>query len=177
MEDSIMKNSIKLLSRVFLLIVLVITLGCDKKNTSADLKKKTDKYVEYWNTANFQGIEDLLCDDFELIESPKFDAQKGIENFKQTVLAYHTTYPDFHLTVNEIICDKDKIAGIWTITATNTGQGDRPPTGKHIIVKGIGIIHFKDGKIKDEWIAGNDYYWLEQLGYTIVPPKTDSEKK
>lgn len=171
-----MKNSIKLLSRVLLIIVMVITLGCDKKHTSADLKKKTDKYVEYWNTANFEGIEDLLCDDFELIESPKFEAQKGIDNFKQTVLAYHAAYPDFNLAVEEMIYDNDKIAGIWIITATNTGQGDRPPTGKHINVKGIGIIHFKDGKIKDEWIAGNDYYWLEQLGYTFVLPKTDSEK-
>ena len=171
-----MKNTINMFSRIFVFIAIIVFCGCNKKDLSADLKEKTDKYVEYWNTANFEGIENLLCDDFELIESPKFEAQKGIENFKQTVLAYHTSYPDFHLTVNEMIYDKNKIAGIWTITATNTGQGVRSPTGKHIDVKGIGIIHFKDGKIKDEWIAGNDYYWLEQLGYTLIPPKIEPEK-
>jgi steroid delta-isomerase-like uncharacterized protein len=171
-----MNNSIKMLSKVFLLITLIVILGCNKKDTSGDLKKKIDTYVEYWNTANFRGIEDLLCEDFALIESPKFETNKGIDNFKQTVIAYKTAYPDFHLSVDEIVYDKDKIAGIWTITATNTGQGDRPPTGKHIKIKGLSIIHFKDGKIKDEWIAGNDYYWLAQLGYTFIPPSADSAK-
>jgi steroid delta-isomerase-like uncharacterized protein len=172
-----MKSMINIFIKIFVLFLLIAFYGCSEKDSSVDLKKKVDMYVEYWNTANFKGIESLLCDDFELIESPTFDAQKGIENFKQTVLAYHTAYPDFKLIVNETIYDKDKIAGIWTISATNTGQGSKPPTGKHISVKGIGIIHFRDGKIKDEWIAGNDYHWLEQLGYTLVPPKTGSEEK
>jgi predicted ester cyclase len=171
-----MKNTIKILSGIFLFTALMALSGCDKKDPSSDLKKKIDTYVGYWNTANFQGIEDFLCADFELIESPEFEAKKGIDKLKQTILDIHAAYPDFHITINELICDKNKMAGIWTITATNTGQGTRPPTGKHLNVKGISVFHFRDGKLKDEWVSENEYYWLKQLGYTLVPPKTDSEK-
>jgi predicted ester cyclase len=69
-----------------------------------------------------------------------------------------------------MIIDADKVAGIWTITGTNTGHGSTPPTGKSIEVKGISILHFKDGKIVDEWISGNELLWFQQLGYTLKSP-------
>jgi predicted ester cyclase len=64
----------------------------------------------------------------------------------------------------------DKIAALWTITATNTDPGSHPLTGKHVEVMGMSIIHFENGKIKDEWIASNDGYWLQQLGFKLAPP-------
>jgi steroid delta-isomerase-like uncharacterized protein len=132
-------------------------------------------YVGYWNTARFEGIENLLCEDFELIESPEFKPQKGIEAFKETVKGYKTAYPDFRLVVDELLFDRDKIAGIWTITATKTGPGVLPATGKSLKVTGLAIIHFKDGKIKDEWIAGNDLQWMQQLGFKLVDPSSDKQ--
>lgn len=171
-----MKNSFRILSPVILLTALIVFRGCDKRGTPADLKLKLDKYVEYWNTTNFKGIEDLLNKDFELIESPQFEPKKGIENFRQNILAIHKTYPDFHLSVNEWIYDKDKVAGIWTVTATKKDQSDSSATSGQIKVTGISVIHFKDGKIKDEWIGENDYYWMKQLGYTFVPPSTEKNK-
>ena len=165
----------KILS-IFLVILLLITLsGCDKTNSPTDLKVKFDKYVYYWNTANFDGINDILNEDFELIESPKFEPQKGIEAFKQNLLATHKAYPDFHLAINEMIYDKTKIACIWTVTATGKGQNDSTLTGKPIKISGISVIHFKDGKIKDEWLAKNEYLWLQQLGYSFVPPSPDTK--
>jgi predicted ester cyclase len=73
--------------------------------------------------------------------------------------------------IDETVYEKDKIALIWSISATNTGQGKMPPTGKVIKGQGISVIHLKDGKIKDEWLASNDLLWLKQLGFTIVPPE------
>lgn len=74
------------------------------------------------------------------------------------------------------VFDSDKVAGLWTITASNTGPGTHPPTGKHIKVMGMSIIHFEQGKIRDEWIASNNLFWMTQLGFILIPPKTDSEK-
>jgi steroid delta-isomerase-like uncharacterized protein len=135
-----------------------------------------DKYVDYWNTVNFDGIKDILSEDFELIESPKFEPQKGIEAFKQNLLATHQAYPDFHLDINEMIYDKNKIACIWTVTATGKGHSDSTLINKPIKISGISVIHFKDGKIKDEWLAKNEYYWLQQLGYSFVPPSSETKK-
>ena len=164
----------KLSSIGFLLVLLISLLisGCENKDQSEEMRLKIEKFVNYWNTADFEGIEDVLCEDFELLESPKFNPKSGIENFKQTVLAYHQAYPDFKLVLNDQIFDKDKCAGIWTISATNTGPNTTggQPTGKHIEVIGISVVHFIDGKIKDEWISGNDLDWYQQLGLVLTRP-------
>ena len=74
------------------------------------------------------------------------------------------------------IHSRNKAAAKWTIEATNTGQGWHPPTGKHVEVIGISILHFADGKIKDEWIASNNLYWLQQLGYKLESPFTGNSQ-
>lgn len=167
-----MKKLFDLTVIALLVSASLMLTSCEPKDQSLEFRSNIEKFVDYWNTADFIGIEEVLCEDFELIESPKFEPQKGIEYFKQTVLAYHKAYPDFKLVLTDQVYDKDKCAGIWTITATNTGysSSNKPPTGKRVEVIGISVVHFKDGKIKDEWISGNDYDWYQQLGYTFVPP-------
>jgi predicted ester cyclase len=71
--------------------------------------------------------------------------------------------------VDEAIYGSERVAAIWTIRATNTGAGPRPPTGRSVEVTGMSVIHFRDGKIRDEWIAGKDFEWYRQLGYEMVP--------
>lgn len=151
-------------------------IGCTKSNSSQKLSPLLEKYIEYWNTGEFMGIEETLHPEFELRMSPDFEPEKGIVTFKETVIKWRTSYPDFHIDVNEWIYDSYKIAVRWTITATNTGPGSHPPTGKHIKVMGMSIIHFENGKIRDEWISSNDLLWMTQLGFNLTPPKTDSEK-
>jgi predicted ester cyclase len=107
--------------------------------------------------------------------TPEFKPEKGIDIFKENIIKLRSAYPDFHIEIKELIYNSDKLAGLWTITATNTGVGTHPPTGKHIEVKGMSILHFEDGKIRDEWIANNNLFWMTQLGFKIMPPETDAE--
>jgi predicted ester cyclase len=169
-----MKNSIKVLVTNLLLVAIVFLSGCRGKGIPTDTKELIYKYVGYWNAGQFDGIENVLCENFELLESPGFKSQKGIESFKQYISTMRTAYPDFHLVIDETVYEKDKIALIWTIFATNTGPGKMPPTGKIIKGQGISVIHLKDGKIKDEWLANNNLLWMTQLGFTFIPPKTES---
>lgn len=154
---------------------ILILIGCMKSNSSERLSPLLERYVEYWNTGEFMGIEETLHPDFELRMTPDSEPEKGILAFIETVNIWRTAYPDFHIDINECIFDSNKIAALWTITATNTGPGSHLPTGKHIKVKGMSIIHFEKGKIRDEWISGNDLLWITQLGYNLIPPKNDLE--
>lgn len=159
--------------RIFLMLSVIFLIGCTQTDHSKKLSPILEKYIEYWNTGEFQNIEEILHPDFELRMTPEFKPERGIENFKNSVLKWRTAYPDFFLTVNEYLFDKNKIAALWTISATNTGAGVHPPTGKHVEVMGMSIIHFENGKIKDEWIASNNQYWLQQLGFRMVAPTTE----
>ncbi|MEJ2678159.1 MAG: ester cyclase [Gemmatimonadota bacterium] len=154
------------------LVVAGLAVGCGA-DPRAQLEPRVERYVEMWNTARFEGIDELLTDDFQLVESPGFAPSTGIEDFKQTVLAYHRSYPDFHITVDEVIYGRDAVAAVWTIRATRglgPGPGPLTATGKRVEVTGMSVIHFRDGKVHDEWIASNDYEWYRQLGYRLTAP-------
>jgi len=160
---------------IFSFFAAFFLTGCTKSNHSEKLGPILGKYVEYWNTGEFIGIEEILHPDFEMRMTPEFEPEKGIDTFKENVIKWRTAYPDFNLDIKEWVFDSDKVAGLWTISATNTGEGTHPPTGKHIKVMGMSIIHFEAGKIRDEWISSNSLSWMTQLGFKLIPPKTDSE--
>ena len=163
-----MNSNLKIICGLLLLITIFV--NCTNQSPTVKYKSLIEKYVNMWNTGNFDEIETILHPEFELRMTPKFKAEKGIESFKNSISKWREAYPDFNIKLHEIICDKDSAAARWTISATNTGPGRRPPTGKHVEVMGISIVHFIDGKIKDEWIASNNIDWLTQLGYKLVPP-------
>jgi len=163
-----MSRIMKMVVCLFLLFFVIVS--CTEPNQSIKYKPLIDKYVDYWNTGNFEGIETILHPDFELRSTPKFEAEKGIEAFKESISKTREAYPDFHIEIHEIVYGTNAAVARWTITATKTDHGLSPSTGKHVEVMGVSIVHFIDNKIKDEWIASNDLYWLQQLGYTIIPP-------
>ena len=139
-----------------MLLISLSIFSCAEMEESKTLCPVVQKYVEVWNTGNFEGIENILDPKFERRATPDFEPQIGIEEFKKFVTSVRTQYPDFHLVVDEFFYDDDNFASRWTITATNTGPGDFPPTGNKVTVTGINILHFKDGKkpnIAPEFIA------------------------
>jgi len=153
-----------------LIFPFLLLLNCTQPDPEKELGPLLDKYVEFWNTGNFQDIENVLSPDFELRMTPKYEPEKGIDLFKETITKWRTAYPDFHIEVKESFFTKGRAAGLWEITATNSGPGRHPPTGNSVKITGMSILHFSDGKIKDEWIASNNGYWLQQLGFKLVPP-------
>ena len=168
-------STFKTITAFFLLPLMLISCSEQQKGTKAEFRWKIDKYVEFWNTGNFNDIHDILCEDFELRMTPQFESIPGIDSFMEEVTSWRKAYPDFNITIDETIYSNNALTLRWTITATNTGTGSHPPTGKRIKVPGMSIFHFANGKIKDEWIASNNYYWLKQLGFTLSPPSFENE--
>ena len=101
--------------------------------------------------------------------SPNFEAEKGIAAFKESVSKTRAAYPDFLITVEEGFYSGQAAAGRWTIHATGKN-------GQKLNVMGISMLHFADGKIKDEWISSNDLLWMEQLGYKLLPPAGEQDR-
>jgi len=162
---------------IFALILLIslLFINCAEMEESEVLAPITEKYVEVWNTGNFDGIERILDPNFERRATPDFEPTIGIEEFEKVVISVRAQYPDFHLVVDESFFEEGKGAARWTITATNTGPGDFPPTGKKATVTGLNILHFKDGKIQAEWVATNNLSWMNQLGFQVMPPVEEEQ--
>jgi steroid delta-isomerase-like uncharacterized protein len=142
----------------YLLLVFAVFIlfgGCSPPDPSTELKPLIDAYINAWNTGDFTSLHNVVSPDFELRMSPRFNPIKGIDSLKLTIAAWRTPYPDFTITVNELVYSKEKVALRWTIHATNTGPGAHPPTGKAVVFAGMSIFHISGGKIVDEWITNS----------------------
>jgi steroid delta-isomerase-like uncharacterized protein len=168
----------KLLKRILTLTTLGILFamfGCATVQKGGELSEKeikalSDQYFEIWNKGDLALVDKLCSPDFIRHEVGISPPLVGSEAFKNLVVSYRTTYPDYNVRVDEVIIKGDRIIDLWTATGTNTGPGQFPPTGKKIVTKGVSISRIVDGKFYEELIYYNRASVLTQLGFTITPP-------
>lgn len=168
-------NSMLKASPLLLILAFAAVSGCQQQpDYSKELKPLVDKYNEVWQTGNIDELDAIMDPNFTRHSDPGTSAE-GIVNLKKVIAAFKTAYPDVKLVSEQEIYSENTFAGCWSITATNTGAGAMPPTGKSVKFWGINIIHFQNGKIAEEWDAADTLPLLEQLGFTMMSP--NAEKK
>ena len=156
-------------ARIAVLALLFVAVGCQPQDASQELKPLGEVYAEVWSTGNLDLLDDLIDPQFVRLSGSDTTAV-GLESLKQVITAFRTTYPDFHVTIDERIYVGDKGAIRWSYTATNTGPGDFPPTGKQVTQTGISFIRFANGKMVEERVETNSLSFMQQLGFTLTPP-------
>ena len=93
---------------------------------------------------------------------------------KQGPTRWRTSIPDFHVTLDDIFAEGDKVVVRWTVRGTHQGNIELgsmgitvPPTGKQISFVGMDIFHFRGGKIVEAWRNWDRLGLFQQLG--VVP--------
>ncbi|TXE14724.1 ester cyclase [Algoriphagus aquimarinus] len=95
----------------------------------------------------------------------------GAQGVKNAINSLHNSFPDFSLTIEDIVVDGDKVWGRMTGRGTHKKQfGPLPPTGKKFEITVIDIMQFKDGKLIAHWGVPDRLALMEQLGMK-PPPK------
>src|SRR5215211_7272006 len=78
---------------------------------------------------------------------------RGPKDVKRFHRAFHSAFPDFHISIDEQIAEGDKVVSHYTIRGTH--QGDfrgLAPTGKEIELKGVTTFRFSpEGKVVETW--------------------------
>jgi predicted ester cyclase len=157
------------------LMIFAFLAGCQQqKDYSKELKSIADKLVNAWNGVNIDSLDSIFDPGFVRTVNQEPDV-KGVEGFKKAINDFRTAYPDLRLTIDNEVYAENSIAVRWVLTGTNTGPGQMPPTGKAVNVWGEAILHLANGKVTGEIVSYNNQSLMEQLGYTMMPPK--GEKK
>jgi predicted ester cyclase len=79
------------------------------------------------------------------------------------------SFPDYHITIEDVIAEGDKVVVRTTLRGINTGSFfGHPPTGRPALVGNIHIYKFKDGKIVSEARESNMLILYQQLGISPV---------
>ena len=165
---------------LFTLIAFSLLAGasCQQKiDNEKERIAQADKYVVAWNEGNLSLFDEVLSPECVRHHVDISEDIIGIEAIKGYVTSVRTSFPDFNVTLDELIIAEDHTIGRWTVTGTNTGPlGDLPPTGKKVKYSGVEVARIVDGKIIESWIYFNQAAMLTQLGYTITPPEVQIEQ-
>lgn len=144
---------------------------------SEELKAKIQRIIdEAWNKGNIDALDELYAANFVgHSASPSFPDIEGLKAQKEFVQDTRNTYPDFHITIDEITIEGDTVASRWTWQGTHKGQSARlpvPPTGKQVTVSGCNVGHMQGGKLVEDWNFADLFGMMQQLG--VVPEMTPS---
>ncbi len=126
-------------------------------------------YAEIWNKGNLDAVADLLAGDFvDHAAPPGFPS--GQEGAKQVFMIYRTAFPDFRLSVEDIIAEGDKVVARWRTHGTHQGElMGIPPTGKQVTVTGIDLFRVAGDKIAEHWAEFDMLGLMQQLGVIPAP--------
>jgi len=129
------------------------------------------RYQHIYNSNNLDALSEVLAPDFKP-NTLMAGVPSTLDGYKQLHLGTVAAYPDFHVAVEDLFAEGDKVVMRFTITGTHEGDFlGVPPTGRRINVPGISIFRIADGKIAEHWGEEDALGWMQQIGaIPALPP-------
>ncbi|SEO92914.1 conserved hypothetical protein, steroid delta-isomerase-related [Halogranum amylolyticum] len=133
------------------------------------------EYVEIWNERAYSKIPDVVSESFvmsdpaapeEGVPGPAREVHgpDGLEAFVRGVV---DGFPDFRVTVGDLLSSDDLVMYEAEITMTHEGEfGGIPPTGRAVEVGEMSTFRVVDGKIQEHRAYFDQQEIYEQLGLT-----------
>ncbi|MBI5650993.1 MAG: ester cyclase [Chloroflexi bacterium] len=103
-----------------------------------------------WNQGDMTAIDELLAENF--VDHVDFDRPWDREQYKQAWTQVRVIFPDLHGTIENLIAERDMVAGWITFRGTHKGElWGIPPTGRQVVYRQFVHQRIVDGKIVDNW--------------------------
>lgn len=135
-------------------------------------KETSRRFVEeVFNRGNFGILDELMAPNFVEHEQLPPGIPSSHEGAVQLFSMLRSAFPDFKATIQQLIGEGDNVViqMIWNGTQKGEFLGV-PPSGKHITVPVIDILHFNGGQITEHWGLMDSMGMMQQLG-AIPSPK------
>ena len=133
-------------------------------STEANRSLLRRAWDEVYDQRRLDSIEEFVLDDV-IAHEPDGDV-RGVEEFKRYLATYLAAFPDTSMTVEDVVAEGDKVVSRYTVRGTHKGTTEEygPPTGKQVVMEGITLYHFKDGKLAEMWDHYDNLAVMRQLG-------------
>ena len=121
---------------------------------------------EAFNKGNYEVLRTYFRPDFT---EHQFGLHATIEGMQGDIQFLRSAFPDFHLNIEEMAADGDKIWMRMTARGTNKGGFMGPPNGKTFEIAVFDLVRFQDGQIVEHWGSPDRFAMLSQL--ELLPKK------
>ena len=139
------------------------------ENNKASVRRWTEEGVNQGKVAVF----DELAAPNWVNHDPSFPHVRTVEDYKRFITETRNAFPDFHVTIEDVIAEGDQVVMRSTWRGTNTGDFvtpiPLPATGKQVSVTGITIVRMAFGKGVEVWNEADSLGLYQQLGLIPAP--------
>jgi len=129
------------------------------------------RFIEELNRRNIAIMDELVAPDYV----DHTHQLRGLEDVKQSLTMEIKGFPYFHMTIEDIIAEGDKV---WVrLKETGTHRGEYcglAPTGKKFTITAIHNFRIVNGKCVEDFSVSDDLAFYKQLG--VIEP-TEKAKK
>ena len=116
------------------------------------------------NQGELDFVDDVFASDY-VVHATGVDLPPGPDAFRAAVGLWRTAFPDFHMTIEDMIGEDDLVAVKFTTTGTHRGPLlDIPPTGRTFTVSGADMHRVRDGRVVESWISDDFPRILLEIG-------------
>jgi steroid delta-isomerase-like uncharacterized protein len=130
-------------------------------------KALVHRLFEEWNKGKeaLMAVMDKLCAPDVVYHSGGDHEIRGLKDFKKFMSEFYSAFPDNHVTLDDVVVERNKVAIRYTWTGTNKGEiGGIPPTNKKVKASVIQIDHIVNGKFMEGWERSDTLGLMQQLG-------------
>ncbi|MEW2400752.1 ester cyclase [Streptomyces sp. NPDC046862] len=133
---------------------------------------RTTRVIETWAAAWDRGevdaLDGLLSPEYRRRSSPGEQGQ-SLREFKASILAARSAFPDLVTTIDEIVTEGDRLA----VRRHSTGRHEGsflgvPPTNRSVEVGGATFARFEGGMVVEEYVTWDPRALLTALGIISV---------
>ena len=121
------------------------------------------------NQHNLAAIDDLFASDYvdhDLVPGQDID----LPGFKHFAATLFTAFPDFHVVIEDILAEGDRVMYRGTVSGTHTGDfmGVHPTGGRFSVLE-MHVDRIAGGKMAEHWGLVDVMSMLQQLGIVHEP--------
>jgi len=132
----------------------------------SELKAKVRRIFEDgWNRGLLSVLDDVCAESYVYRDSTY--GTLDLAGYKRFVAQVRVSYPDTHVAIEDIMdAENNSVVVRWVFYGTDRGGSialSMPPTNRKVIIHGITICRFKEGKVIEAWNEQDTFGLIKQL--------------
>lgn len=138
--------------------------------TTAEENKRLVRRIpeEVANQGNLDAIDEIFTEN--AVDHTPFGELRGHQEIKEQFELFLGAFPDFTVTIDDVIAEDDTVAVRVTQRGTHDGEFmGIDPTGQEIEIQTMAFIRVEEGKVAERWIQPDRLGLMQQLG-VVKPP-------
>jgi predicted ester cyclase len=133
------------------------------KTSVEENKRLMTSQLAIWNDGDYDLADELFHP--ESVTPDAAQLPRGPEGCKQVARIFRTAFPDFHMTVEDVVAEDDLVVCRFRQTGTHRGElFGVPATGRSVDFGEIALCQIAGGQIVSTWFQTDMLGLMSQLG-------------